>query len=587
MECNIFEELNNPIYNSLINIENKIKELASQLNDLQGGSLSCKKEITNSQQIKDLVDEASYIHKGGFFYGKGEGDEKLVFETTGLANSQSMKFTPKTLYSWGSTGKPLTMLVLTKMMEEGLIESSTTLNSIDPVLYTGYATYFDTISVSNPAFFPLLPASYTYTTKQFNWSNVTIEDLIRFNLGLSNDLFFLPALNLAFFNTAFRDIVIAKNSVQGLGMMIQFAIAYSALLANSPITPGCKIYNGTSYKEVAPTAVASYVQLTKQGTFPLLYNTNTYQDDLLPFNIRSLPATYDLSYGILGDVLDKLLKTKGYRNFSDYVHEKIFTPLNMTNSYIIFQDTVPDTVLSKNGIAENSWRRAPSLGLTATVNISNPLTYLGVGCSPQYAQVANANAAKEPYGPLVWNSQYANDGISYITSFLYCTSAIPDCGPIGNAPFISSIEDMGKLLDCLANKGSYVSCITHKIESIINQTSWGYFSSNKTMPSTVVSGIPYPIESLVQNSASSTSGFTHENRDFTFNTLYGFDDQSFFKNGVTGCTIYLNPGTKLWMIYGYPEAFFSSGYVTSPEPTTLTTYTSLRLMSLYITAINQ
>lgn len=587
MECNIFEQFDNPLYQSLNKIESKLKELISQISDLQPSVLKCTpKNITSSTLIQSLIDQASYIHKGGFFYGKGESNADLVFATTGFANSQSQKFTHKTLYSWGSCGKPLTMLVLTKMMEEGLIESSTTLNSIDPILYSGYATYFKQITIINPASFPFDPSSYSYTTDQFNWSTLTIGDLIRFNFGLSNDLFFLPALNLTYFDTASRAAIIAKNSLQGLGMMIQFGISYSALVAGNPITPGCKIYNGQSYRDIAPTAVATYVQLTKNGILPLLYKTNSYVDDLLPFNIRSLPATYDLSYAVLGDVLDKLLKKQGYHNFSDYVHQKIFTPLGMNHSYIILQDTIPKNILSENGITENSWRRAPSLGLTATVNPINPATWLGVGCSPQYAQIANLNANTQPWGPLVWNSEFSNDGISYITSLLYCTEAIPDCGPIGNAPFISSIEDMGKLLECIANKGTYVDCSSGTIKSIINKTSWGYYSSNKTMPSTVVSGLPYPIESLVPTSVSTTSGFTHENRDFAYNTLYGLDESSFYKNGVTGCTIYVNPTTNLWIIYGYPEAFFSSGYVTSPQPTAFTTYTSLPLLTSYIRDIN-
>lgn len=145
---------------------------------------------------------------------------------------------------------------------------------------------------------------------------------------------------------------------------------------------------------------------------------------------------------------------------------------------------------------------------------------------------------------------------------------------------------MGKLLECIANKGTYVDCSSGTIKSIINKTSWGYYSSNKTMPSTVVSGFPYPIESLIPSSVSTTSGFTHENRDFAYNTLYGLDESSFYKNGVTGCTIYVNPNTNLWIIYGYPEAFLSSGYVTSPQPTTFTTYTSLPLLTSYIRDIN-
>ena len=289
---------------------------------------------SSSQTVQQLLDTASLSHKGGFFYGiperntsgKSNSTTSPVFASSGVATSTGKPFTPGMLYSWGSCGKFLTGLVLTKMMEEGLLQSFTTLNSIDPVLYSGTATYFTSISVLNPSRFPFYTDSYSYTTNTFLWSTLTIGDLLRFNLGLSNDIYFLPSLNLLYFNNAQRSIILSEGNLQGLGMMAQFGIAYSALVNGNPITPSCKIYNGESYRDVLPKAVSSYIELTKTGVLPLLYNTNTYATDLLPFRERSLPATYDFSYAILGDVLDKVLKKNGYTNFSDYVHQKIFTP---------------------------------------------------------------------------------------------------------------------------------------------------------------------------------------------------------------------------------------------------------------------
>jgi hypothetical protein len=555
---------------------------------------------SSSQTVQELLDTASLSHEGGFFYGVREKNtnnktctsSSPVFASSGVATSTGKSFTSAILYSWGSCGKFLTGLVLTKMMEEGLLNSYTTLNSIDSNLYSGTATYFTSISVLDASRFPFFSDSYSYTTNTFQWSTLTIGDLLRYNLGLSNDLFFLPSLNLLYFNNAQRSIILSEGNLQGLGMMIQFGIAYSALVNGNPITPGCKIYNGESYRDVLPTAVSSYIELTKTGVMPLLYNTNTYATDLLPFRERSLPATYDFSYAILGDVMDKLLKKNGYTNFSDYVHQKIFTPLGMTTSYILFQDTVPPDVLSTNGISENSWRRAPVLGLTATVNTLVPSTWPGQGCSPEYAATANGNVEKEPYGPLVWNSQYPNDGISYLTSLFYCTEAIPGCPPLGNAPLLCSIVDMGKLLSCVAQKGFYTcsSCLSSYHfclkKSIVNRTSWGYYISNKVNPATVVSGLPYPLESLASNSSSVSTGLTEQNRDITNNTLYAFDESSFFKNGVTGCTVYINPTTGVWCIFGFPEAYLSSGYLFSNVPPSLPFSDNLALLSSFITAVN-
>ena len=575
MNCNIFEEFSNPLYERLTAIESILKEL------LQTTNPTCSNSILNSSEIQSLLETASESHKGGFFYGQGENIASPNFQATGLANSDGQSFTTQTLYSWGSLGKFLTLLVLTKMMEEGLITSNTTLNSIDPNLYSGTGSYFTSINVTNQSTFPFTPSSYTYSTSTFEWSTLTIGDLLRFNFGLANDIFFLPALNLVYFDPASRAAILTESSVQGLGMMIQFGISYSALVAGNPITPGCQIYNGASYRDIAPIAVETYVNLVKNNVLPLLYNTNSYQNDLLPFRIRSLPATYDLSYALLGDVINKVLQKSGYENFSQYTREKIFNPLNMKNSYIIFQDTIPPEVLSKNGLTENSWRRAPAYGLTQPVNPANPATWLGKGCSPQYAINAGLPTPTN-YGPLVWNSEYSNDGISYLSSFLYCTTKIPNCGPIGNAPLLSSIEDMGKLLQCILNQGTYIDCKSKTTKSIINKTSWAYFIANKTLPSTVVSGLPYPLESLTANSVSTDSALSHQNRDFAFNTLYGFDDSTLYKDGVTGCSLYFNFTTKVWMIYGFPEILSSSGYISYFSAN----YTGLPLRSLFIQALN-
>lgn len=521
--------------------------------------------------VQSLVDQISQPHKGSFFYGQSEYSslECPTFASSKIANSQSEPFTAETIYPWASCGKILTTLALTKMMEEGLIASTTTLNSIDPVLYSGTSDYFDTITVISQAAFPYSSASYSYTTKKMDWTTITIENLLQYNIGLSNDAFFLPSANLLYFDPSQRTVILSEeNSVEGLGMMIQFGIAYRALVNGTPITPGCRIYNGEPISSVIPTSLQSYLQLTKNGTIPLLYNSNTYSNDRLPFRIRSLPATYDFSYAILGDVMEKVLKKNNYSDFSEYVHQKIFEPLQMTRSYILLQDSIPYSL----SMAENSWRRSPVLSLTKTLIPTDPSTWPGCKCSPEYATLANSTVSTDPWGPLVWNSEYPTDGISYISSLFYSRDPIPGTSFIGNAPFISSIKDMGKLLDCIVNK-----------KSILNQTSWSYFLANKVMSSTYPSGAPYPIESLSPSSASTATALTHVNRDFSQRALYGFDDSTYYKNGITGCSIYLNTSTGIWMVFGYPEILLSSTTIYYPPPTIPT---DTQLMSLFVTALN-
>lgn len=531
--------------------------------------------------IQTLLDEVSEPRKGGFFYGKSESSICPTFASSKIANSNSLVFSPETLYSWGSCGKILTALALTKMMEEGLISSSTTLNSIDPIVYSGTSPYFTGVSVLNTQLFPYFSNSYSYTTGTMKWSSLTVENLLQYNLGISNDVFFLPSLNLLYFNNTTRNIILQENSVEGLGMMVQFGIIYSKLVNGTPITPVTKIYNGENINNIAPTFVETYIQLTKEGIIPLLYNTNTYSDNRLPFRIRSLCATYDFSFLVLGDVMEKVLKKNGYLNFSDYVHQKIFNPLQMTDSYILFQDTVP--VNKRARLSENSWRRAPALSLTVPLNPLNPATWPGCGCSPEYALIANPNAQTQPWGPLVWNSEFPNDGISYLSSVFYQTEKIDGCGFLGNSPFLSSIRDMGKLLECITNQGRYQLCPSRNFKNIINKTSWSYLMANKVLSSTYPSGAPYPLESVTPSSVSFSTGLTHENRDFSQQGLYGFDDSTFFKNGVTGGTLYVNTFTGVWMVYGFPEILLSSGYTLYPPPKVPS---GSNLISSFVTALN-
>jgi CubicO group peptidase (beta-lactamase class C family) len=523
----------------------------------------------SSPAVQALVDDISQPHKGSFFYGQSEySSECPTFASSKVANSKSESFTVDTIYPWASCGKILTTLALTKMMEEGLIASTTTLNSVDPVLYSGTSDYFDTINVIFPTAFPYSSSSYSYTTKKLDWTTITVENLLQYNIGLSNDVFFLPSANLVYFDSSQRSIILSENSVEGLGMMIQFGIAYSALVVGSPITPGCRLYNGEAISSVMPTSLASYIQLTKNGTIPLLYNSNTYSNDRLPFRIRSLPATYDFSYAILGDVMEKVLKKNNYSNFSEYVHQKIFEPLNMTRSYVLLQDKIPYSL----SMAENSWRRSPVLSLTKTLVPIDPSTWPGCKCSPEYATLANGTVLTDPWGPLVWNSQYPTDGLSYISSLFYYRDQISGTGFLGNAPFVSSIKDMGTLLDCIVKK-----------KSILNQTSWSYFLANKVMSSTYPSGFPYPLESISPTSTSTATALTHVNRDFSQRALYGFDDSTYYKNGITGCSIYMNTSTGIWMVFGYPEILLSSTTLYYPPPTIPS---DTQLMSLFVTAVN-
>jgi hypothetical protein len=98
-----------------------------------------------------------------------------------------------TLYNPGSISKVLTGIVCAKMIEEGLVDPNEFVYRYYPAM-SGTAQYFTSVTVNSGAAFPFIDASYSATTGAFNLATIKVSDLIHFNIGLTDDLFVLPAV---------------------------------------------------------------------------------------------------------------------------------------------------------------------------------------------------------------------------------------------------------------------------------------------------------------------------------------------------------------------------------------------------------
>lgn len=504
-------------------------------------------------------------HKGGFIYGGNFKSGQEFFLGTGTANSSGLRWSEDTVYSWASSGKILVGLACSKMIEEGIFKPQDKLFTYDNQ-FTGAGYYWASITGTNPSFFPT-PLGFTGTLASFNLQDVTVSDLIHMNIGIIDDFFIQPSVITAW-TTTYGSVYQSQNLI-AMAAAVESYNYFSSLATAGTNAIGfvSKIYNGQPLPLDVSTVISNAIQYVKNQTIKSLYPPQKKYNNQFPYQTRSLPSTYDTSYILLGYIMDKALRAKGYVNFAQYVREKFFIPLEMNHSYIGLQDTVSksDQLLT----AENSWRRSVAvgavpftiLGAPQPFNLANPATWASYGCDSGYAAAAlvalgQGNVA----GPLVWDSEYPNDGLSRVGQVFYSLTGASSNYTLGNAPFVSSIRDFGKLLKFIGSKG-----YAPNGKRLIATETWNYFIGSKVSS---LSGLtPFAqIDNDTNDSQYSawSMGFLRVNRDISNTTDYGFDETTIFFDGATGNTYYVDYYTGNWMVFGVPEFGLSSGTFNIP-----------------------
>jgi CubicO group peptidase (beta-lactamase class C family) len=574
-------------------VENNVSNINEVLNDLGYGQTLSNSVASNvmSTLMNYAYGETIFDakHKGAFVYGGNFKSGQSFFASTGICNSKGEAWTLDTKYNWGSTAKVLTGLTCAKMIEEGLITDKTRLVEYAPSIFTGSAQYYSSIILVTgaEALFPFNPPaapvpSYIATTGSYDLTNLDIEDLLRMNLGVETDFFIFPAspiiAPLTTYSTGATSLVgnLGRNaSTSDYAGTITSSILFQslALQGTSAIGSFSPYFNGLA---IDPSTLAENVIIkafnnARNGTLPLLYKPEEAQVPLLPYNARDLPASYDFSYLCLGYILDKVVRANGYTNLSAYINTKFFIPLGMSNSHLILQDTFSSTNLS-----ELSWRRSVVLGAVpfntngtgVPFNIATGTTWPSYGCSPSYAALA---ATTLPFGdvagPLVWTSEYPDDGISLSSRFILYQTGSPTNYTLANTPLVASIRDFGKLIQFIGNRGVAPTGTPAAGQRLIKTETWNYLVAVKISSFSSLNAFSSLINATNFDALNGGygMGLIVSNRDIQASTEYAFTDTTLYNGGATGNIYIVDPYTGNWLIMGVPEIFTSTGVIDWPS----------------------
>ena len=526
-------------------------------------------------------------HKGAFFYGGNLKSGETTFLSTGTCNANGDAFSLDTLYQPASSGKLLIGMTLAKMMEEGLIHDYDKLSTFDGTLFSGVAQIYSSVTVTDPANFPFT-GSYTATFTTGAIGDFTVRNLIQNGIGIFDDIFVCPIVGAlltgSLFSTGPTSLLGnlgALASTTDKAFLINLNTYAQSLLTQGTGAIGAtqKVFNGlnTTTSTLKDNLTEAF-NLVRNGTVPLPYRPGARGTFMFPYFARSQYATYDFSYMIFGYILDKVARNNGYTCFADYARQKILTPIGMSNSYICFQDIVPSSEVK----AENSWRRSIALGGIPvdlqgnpfTVTTTGPSTWTAYGADGGYTTTAatqyatfygSSGAAGSIGGPVVWDSQYPNDGLARISPnlFYFLTGSTGSNSiPSGVAPLLCSIRDFGKLIYTLGNEG-----VSPSGTRVLKTETWKYLTSAKT---TALSGFGVGPNFIADSIATANSneayclGVVKQNRDLANRTAFGFSENALFNGGSTGNYYLVDTLTGNWLYFGIPEFFLGSGVFVTP-----------------------
>jgi CubicO group peptidase (beta-lactamase class C family) len=569
-------------------LANAVTNMDSILNDLgYGQTLNPTLSTLIQPQLQDFAYGAAgeCPHAGGFIYAGNVKSGQSFFASTGSFTSTGTQATLDTIYAGGSSGKIIIGTIVAKMMEEGLFDETTKLSSIDPVLFSGNAQYYTSITPVTGAegLFPA-PGTYLATTGSYNIANYTISDAIRMNIGAFIDGFNMPCLlgllatTFSTGSTSLLGNLGSNATLSDKGYCVNVYNYWTSMFTQGT---GCigyfgQIVNGKPYNSnITYELIDSLFTLAKNGTIPLLYAPGSLEIGRLPWALRSLPATYDTGYAILGYIVDKVARQNGYTNLKDYANQKFFNTLGMTNTYFFPQD-VPSADL----IADSSFRRGVAVsavpftltGSQKPFNVMDPTTWNSYGCSPAYATGAYAQfnpANPLTYkNPLVWSRDptYADDGISRLSPLFNGTLTSSSTGYVlGDAPTYMSIRDFGTWLQFLANRG-----VAPNGTRLLKTETFNYITATKIAPISAETANLTLLDAESDNSQSKEfcMGVAKTSKDFSNRTVYGFDDTTFYWSGASGNFYMFDIYTGNWLYYGVPENFLSSGTIDLPASAT-------------------
>ena len=324
----------------------------------------------------------------------------------------------------------------------------------------------------------------------------------------------------------------------------------------------------------AKAASGAYVPLSfsSRGTTDF-FTTGSNRN---PFGVNQTYGRYNFyTFNLLAQALDNLARKNGTTLIS-YIRTKILTPLGMTKTYFSLGEAGPADLQANK--AQLAWSRTnmeiymqtgifDSSGSVAIPPASYgnfPLGYtpLNYGCSTGYdaawtnaytlslTQLGGGIALKLMAGPLVFSSQYPDDGQSRLYDLVTNSNALFSGQVFGEAPVYSPLSDMVKLFKCIMKYGKVngtqalspylIEWTLHpKTSALINITSFGGSSDDG-------------------NRNTWCGGLLKRNVETDTDCAYFTSDSSFTAGSAFGSTVFFNMKTGYWAIWHNNVSFQSS-----------------------------
>ena len=458
-----------------------------------------------------------YITKGFNYYGCLYGNAfsaEQGFATIGSLSSTSQVNWDQNLniYPWWSSTKLFTAMVYAKMVEDGFLTSNDTIASYITTGFAGNMYYITNgaypatpINVNGQ---PGNPAAWTVTTSTFNASTLTLNTLLNFNLGLLYDgyQYGLVGESTVVNNTGcvnadtLAGTEYGKNLAYTCFKMNQYILAngsgnylYSAMTGAT--TP---LYKNSLYSILAQVA---------NGTIPLAWSPNSNiwggqnlgsstTADLANANVTQTVNNYVTTqlqnygpcYEILGCCMDNKIRalyasnpvTYPWANLAAYARAKLFTPLQMTRSYICGQElpslTTPTPNITNLLFDPAAWLVPTQVARSNLTSLGGNFAYTNLlsSANPQNVTISSCYSAPTTgaalAGVVLLGSNTANvtsSGAAYGViqynvsddSFVkYVNNSVLDPANsnetyIGGMALVGSIADFAKMIICLLNGG--------------------------------------------------------------------------------------------------------------------------------------
>jgi hypothetical protein len=159
-------------------------------------------------------------------------------------------------------------------------------------------------------------------------------------------------------------------------------------------------------------------------------------------------------------------------------------------------------------------------------------------------------------GPLVWSSQYPDDGNSRLYNALTSDAALFSGQVFGEAPIYSTMADMAKLIKCIMKYGK------HNNTQVLSPQLIEWFLTAKTPSLTNITSVGGSTDDGTRNSWC--GGVLKRNTEADNDCNYITSSDSYSAPGVFGSDIRFNMETGYWFIIYYNRSGLSAQAIPVP-----------------------